>query len=237
MTCPEHRDVISASTLSQMGIRKVAMCHSTPHATGWNICAHVWSCALLGSAAALWPLGSLWTGAKTVRCIPQPLYHSWIEEGRQAARSSIPTPPPHPHTQSLSMIHWHTTAMRKGGGSNGGVVGLAINVCHWPGPESSWQSPSLALTAHYCPYAKVPQLVHLPYTFIVQARKTGPPEQNGCCLPSGRCVQSCLSQTCSPGDPADNFLITSNCLITSKPTSKLLDRLLTQLKPRQPLPL
>lgn len=67
-------------------------------------------------------------------------------------------------------------------------------------------------------------------------QKDRPPEQNGCCLPSGCCVQSYFSQTCSPGDPADNFLISSNCLITSKPTSKLLDILLTQLKPRQPCP-
>lgn len=55
---------------------------------------------------------------------------------------------------SLSLIYWHTTAIRKRGRSNWGC--LAVNMCHWPGLASSWQSPSLELGAHHCPYAKVP---------------------------------------------------------------------------------
>lgn len=60
------------------------------------------------------------------------------------------------------------------------------------------------------------------------------PWANGHCLPLGHCVQSCLSQTGSPGSPAAHFLISSNCLITSKSTSKRSDYSLSWLKPRQP---
>ncbi|KAI4813753.1 hypothetical protein KUCAC02_002983, partial [Chaenocephalus aceratus] len=48
------------------------------------------------------------------------------------------------------------------------------------------------------------------------ARKTEP------CLPPGLSVQSRLPQTGSAGNPAANSLISSNCHITTKPTSKRL---------------
>lgn len=67
-------------------------------------------------------------------------------------------------------------------------------------------------------------------------QKDKPHEQNGHCLPLGRCVQSRLSQTGSPGNPAADSLISSNCLITSKAASKHLDCPLSWLKPRQPCP-
>lgn len=69
---------------------------------------------------------------------------------------------------------------------------------------------------------------------ILQARKDRSPEKNVRCLPLGLCVQSGLSQTGSSETLQQIFLISSDCLTTSKATSKRSDRLPTRLKPRRP---
>lgn len=205
------------------------MCHQTPHGTAVeHLCPGLLVCTSGGLLLQFAPSGSR-AGVKTAGCIPHPSLPAgqWRAKSRQAARSSIPTrlqvydTPPSSRPLPPALIH--LMHGHQEGGSNWGCFSLFSGIKHhvsltwssWPCINRAGCSP-----LPICQSA----IIGTSVLYIQCAGQTDrPPEQNGQCLPLGRCVQSCLSQTGSPGNPAANFLISSNCLITSKATSKRLD--------------